>query len=312
MIFFNALQSILSIVIMIIIGYLLTSKGWLNEEASKIFSKLVCNIALPCLMLVDLMNNFSKDKLIHLGSGLIIPFVSMAAGYFIAILVSKTLKIDDKSAGTFRSMFFVSSSIFVGLPVNLALFGESSVPYVLLYYIANTTFFWTLGVYDISKDGTSGKCSKIFSSATLKRLISPPLMGFIFALVLIMLNITPPRFVMDTCKYVGGLTTPLSMLFIGITMHSVDFKEVKIKKDMIALFIGRFLVSPLLVFLLCLYFPIPPLMKNVFIIQAAMPVMTNTAIVAKSFGANHKYASLMTVTTTLLSILFIPFYMILL
>jgi predicted permease len=53
-------------------------------------------------------------------------------------------------------------------------------------------------------------------------------------------------------------------------------------------------------------------MKKVFIIQAAMPVMTNTAIVAKSFGANHKYASLMTVTTTLMSIIFIPFYMILL
>lgn len=311
MVFFNSLQSVLSIIIMIFIGYILTVKGWLNENISKTFSKIVCNLALPCLMISDLMNNFTKDKLLNLGGGLIIPFVSMAIGYLIAFIVSKVLKIDKSSEGTFRSMFFVSSSIFIGLPVNLALFGESSVPYVLLYYIANTIFFWTIGVYDISKDSQDSSCSSIFSITTLKRIVSPPLLGFMSAIVLILLDIHLPKFAMDTFKYLGGLTTPLSMLFIGITMTSIKPKEIEFNKDMAALFIGRFVISPLLVFILAYNAPIPLLMKKVFIIQAAMPVMTNTAIVARSYGANYKYASVMTVVTTLLSIVFVPFYMIL-
>ncbi|WP_411679565.1 AEC family transporter [Clostridium thailandense] len=307
----NALGSVLSIVIMITVGYVLTSKGWFDEKTSKVFSRLVCNVSLPCLMISDLMGNFDKDKLNSLGKGLIIPFTSIALCYLIAIIVSKIIKVDKNRIGTFRSMFFVSNSIFIGLPVNLALFGSKSIPYVLLYYIANTSFFWTIGAYGISADGQSKK-SSIFSKETLKRIVSPPLMGFVVALVFITLNVKLPQFIMDTCKYFGNLTTPVSMLFIGITIYSVDTSEIKINIDMVAIIFGRFIISPILIFVMAYYFPVPELMKKVFVVQAAMPVMTNTAIVARSYGADHKYATIMTVVTTISSLVFIPIYMVLL
>ncbi|AKA69096.1 AEC family transporter [Clostridium scatologenes] len=312
MVVMNAVGSVLSIVIMISIGYILTSKKWLDEKISKVFAKLVCNLALPCLMLSDLMSNFDKEKLGHLAKGLIIPFLSMALCYLIAIFVSKIIKVKKGRVGTFRSMFFVSNSIFIGLPVNMALFGSKSVPYVLLYYIANTTFFWTIGAYGICKDGQTyngNSASGIFSMETLKRIMSPPLMGFIVSIVLILLGVKLPKFILDTCKYMGNLTTPLSMLFIGITIYSVDKSEIKISKDMIAIILGRFLISPLLIFAMAYYYPVPLLMKQVFVIQAAMPVMTNTAIVARAYNADHKYGTVMTVITTVLSLLFIPLYM---
>ncbi|MBV7274398.1 AEC family transporter [Clostridium sp. PL3] len=307
----NALGSVLSIVIMITVGYVLTSKGWFDEKTSKVFSRLVCNVSLPCLMISDLMGNFDKDKLNSLGKGLIIPFTSIALCYLIAIIVSKIIKVDKNRIGTFRSMFFVSNSIFIGLPVNLALFGSKSIPYVLLYYIANTSFFWTIGAYGISADGQSKK-SSIFSKETFKRIVSPPLMGFVVALVFITLNVKLPQFIMDTCKYFGNLTTPVSMLFIGITIYSVDTSEIKINIDMVAILFGRFIISPILIFVMAHYFPVPELMKKVFVVQAAMPVMTNTAIVARSYGADHKYATIMTVVTTISSLVFIPIYMALL
>lgn len=308
MIFFSSLQSILSIVIMISVGYYLTYKGFLDEKASSLFSKLVVNLALPCLMISDLLGSFSKDKLMNSSNGLAIPFIVIAITYLIAIIVSNAIKVKEGTIGIFRSMFFVSNSIFIGLPVNLALFGSSSVPFVLLYYIANTTFFWTLGVYGISKDGKSSARS-IFSIETLKRIVSPPLLGFIFALILIMLDLQLPKFLLDTCKYFGGLTTPLSMIFIGITLHSVKLREIEITKDMIVLLLGRFLIAPFIMLLFVKTSPLPVLMKQVFIIQSAMPVMTNTAIVAKKYDADYKYATVMTVITTLLSIILIPIYM---
>lgn len=311
MVVLNALGSVLSIVIMVSVGFALTAKGWFDERTSKIFAKLVCNLALPCLMISDLMGNFDKDKLSHLGKGLLIPFWSMIVCYLISVVVSKIIKVKKGRIGTFRSMFFVSNSIFIGLPINMALFGSKSIPYVLLYYIANTTFFWTIGAYGISKDGQSSNVS-ILSKETLKRIISPPLMGFIFAIILILLNIQLPKFIIDTCKYFGNLTTPLSMLFIGITIYSVDIKKVRISIDMLTVLLGRFIVSPVLIFAAGHYFTVPILMKNVFVIQAAMPVMTNTAIVAKSYNADCEYATIMTVVTTILSLVFIPIYMMIL
>lgn len=311
MVIFSAAGSVLSIVIMICVGYILTAKKWFDENVLKLFSRLVCNIALPCLMISDLVGNFNREKLEGLSSGLLVPFSSMAICYVIGMLVSKLIKVERNRTGTFRSMFFVSNSIFIGLPINMALFGESSIPYVLLYYIANTTFFWTIGAYGISKDGDVNN-SRIFSKETLTRLISPPLMGFVIGIILILCNIHLPKFILDTCKYLGNLTTPLSMLFIGIIIYSVDLKRIKLNLEMVAIFTGRFLISPIIIYFAGKYLGVPVLMEKVFVIQAAMPVMTNTSIVAKQYNADYEYAAVMTVVTTISSLIFIPVYMYLL
>jgi malate permease and related proteins len=311
MIILNALGSILTIVLMISAGYLLAHKGWFDEKTSKTFSKLVCNLGIPCLMISQFMENFDKDKLIHLGKGLFIPFTSMAICYLIAVAVSKIIRIKEGRVGTFRSMFFVSNSIFIGLPVNMALFGAKSIPDVLLYYIANTMFFWTIGAYEISRDGKS-KDANIFSIDTVKRIMSVPLLSFIAAVALVLLNVHLPKFILDTCKYFGNLTTPLAMLFIGITIYSADLSKFKFSIDMLALLLGRFLVSPMLIFVMGNFSVTPLLMKKVFVIQAAMPVMTNTAIVSKSYDADYEYATINTVITTICSLLVIPIYMLIL
>ncbi|WP_446899698.1 AEC family transporter [Clostridium sp. LBM24168] len=306
----NSAGSIFSIIIMILVGYILTGFKWLNDDISKVFSKLVCNIALPCLMISNIMGNFTKDKLEHIGKGLIIPVLSMMIGYVLAIVVSKIIKVKKGRIGTFRSMFFVSNSIFVGLPINLALFGTKSVPYVLLYYISNTVFFWTIGAYEITTDGVNSDANVgIFSKDTLKRIFSPPLMGFVLAIIFLFCGIELPKFVMDTCKYFGEMTTPLSMLFIGITIYYVDIKKIKISLDIIAVLIGRFVVSPILIMVIGSFFSVPTLMKQVFVIQAAMPVMTNTSVVAKEYGADYEYAAVVTSITTILSLITIPIYM---
>lgn len=307
----RAVESVLSMLIIIVIGYILTHKKWFDEDISKVLVKLVIQISLPLLMLNTITNNFSKEKLIGSAKGLIIPFLSIILCYIISIIFAKTMKIDKNRQGLFKSMFFNSNTIFMGLPINMALFGEQSVPYVLLYYIANTTFFWTIGIYEISKD-SSKVTMNMFSKESIKKILSPPFMGYVVGVIFVLLNIHIPDFVKDSCKYLGNITTPIAMIFIGITLYSVNLKEVKFNRDVIGVIIGRFLIAPILVLLLTLMFPIPDLMRNVFVIQAAMPVMTNTAIIAKSYDADFKYAAVMIGITTVASLIVIPLYMLIL
>lgn len=301
-------ESILSIILIISLGYILTARGWFDENSSKLLVNLVVKISLPLLMIHDLMNNFDREKLLTSAGGLVVPFTSIALCYLLSFVVSSIAKIQTGRQGVFRSMFFNSNTIFMGLPINLALFGEKSLPYVLLYFIANTIYFWTLGVYEINRDGNDCR-QKVFSVEMLKQILSPPLMGFLGAVIMIMLGIKLPAFLMETFKYLGNLTTPISMLFIGITIHSIDIKTIKINKDMLVLFAGRFIISPLSILLLTIAFPIPSLMRNVFVIQAAMPVMTNTAIVSKAYGADSEYVAVMITATTIATIFVVPVYM---
>jgi auxin efflux carrier (AEC) len=314
MVFLHAVESVFTIIIMFMTGYVLTKRGWFDERTSEVFSKLVLIISLPCYMIYNLMTNFDRALLEKLSYGLVIPFLSIGIAYILGIAASEIFKIKKERKGIFRSVFFTSNTIFIGLPLNLALFGEKSVPYVLLYYIANTTLFWTFGAYEISRDGLSadGSKARLFSKMTLRRVLSPALMGFVIGIVLIMLNVKLPAFIMNTCKYFGNLTTPLAMLFIGIVLYRIKFSSIRFDRDTVILVLARFIVSPAIVLLLTMVFKTPPLMTKVFIVQAAMPAMTNTSIVAKAYGADYEYGAVVTVITTLLSMAVIPLYVVLL
>ena len=76
----------------------------------------------------------------------------MMITYFAGYLWRRFAQVETKHQGAFSAMFTFSNTIFIGLPINLAIFGEKAVPYVLLYYIVNTTLFWTIGIFELAKD----------------------------------------------------------------------------------------------------------------------------------------------------------------
>lgn len=303
----TALESILSIASLITIGFILAQRRWFDEKSLNLIVKLVMQVSLPALMINTILTNFTSKQFLASINSLIIPMLSILLCYLVAILISKFLNIDLKKRGLFVSMFFNSNTIFMGMPINEAIFGDKSIPYVLLYYIANTIFFWTFGVYEISKDGTSNH-ENILSLKSLKNVISPPFMGFVTAMIILILNISLPKWVMDTCKYLGSLTTPLSMIFVGATIYSTKMRDFYINKEIIGVLIGRFFVSPIILILLTLGRDINELMRNVFVIQAAMPVMTNSAIISKKYNSDYKFASVMIAISTIASLFIVPLY----
>jgi uncharacterized protein with ATP-grasp and redox domains len=104
-----------------------------------------------------------------------------------------------------------------------------------------------------------------------------------------------------------------TVLKIAISGNLIDFAaKHKFDLEMLVVLIGRFVISPLSVLLFCHLFSAPLMMKNVFIIQAGLPIMTQTAIITKAYGADHKYGATMVAVTTLASMFIIPIYMLLL
>ena len=311
MVFLQAMQGIFSILIMVLVGYVLAGRGWFNAETTRLLPRLVNYVALPTYMLWNLTSTFSKDKLFGMAYGLSIPVLSMLLSFVIGLLAAKLLKVPSTRSGTFISCFFSSSAVFVGIPVNLALFGEASIPFVLLYFLANAVLFWTLGNYCISTDGLTAS-PKIFSLQTLRNIFSPPLISFIAAVLLIIAAVPIPTFLLSTAKYLGSMTTPLSLLFIGVVMHGVDLKKLRLNRDILGVLIGRFVVSPVAILIVAAYFPLPDLMRKVFVIQAALPAMTQTSVLASLYKADTEYAATLVSITNLAALIAIPLYMTLL
>ena len=307
-VFFSSVSGVLIILIMVAIGYILAEKKWFDENSTLLLSKLVTQIALPAYMVTTIMRDFSAHELKTLLPGLRYPVISMLILFALSFAVSNALRIKKAHRGLFSSMFFNSNTVFVGLPINLALFGDKSLPYVLVYYMANTTFFWTLGVYLIQKDGM-GKV-KINVWSTIKKIFSPPLMGFVVGVIFVMLHVQLPAFIISDLDYIGGLTIPLSMLFIGISVSNAGISRMRLDRDSLGIILGRFIFSPILMMLLVIPSQMSDLMKQVFILQSAMPVMTNAPVVSKLYDADADYAAIMVTETTLLSIIVVPILMV--
>ena len=308
-IFLKSISGILVILGMILVGFVIGEKGWFDDKSRGLIAKLVTQIALPCYMLYTITQRFTAEDLLKMLPALRFPALSMVVLLGIATAVARIFAVRQDRSGLFISMFFNSNTIFVGLPINQALFGDASIPYVLIYYMCNTTFFWTLGTYLIQRDG-EGEAQFDFKTS-VKKVFSPPLMGFLLGLVMVMLQMKLPAFLDSDLQYLGNLTTPLSMIFIGLSVSHVGVKQLVLGKDQLLILIGRFLVAPLLMATIVYWAPLPSLMKQVFIIQSAMPVMTNAPVVARLYGADSDYAAVMVTETTLATMVVIPILMVL-
>ena len=172
----HALNGVLTIMLMIAVGFYLERRGWFSEESVALISRLVNYVCLPTYMLTNILGQFKHDQLITLSHGLIVPVISMLAGYFISRLLGRLIGVPREHRGIFSICVSFSNTIFIGLPLGIALFGDAGAPYIMIYYMVNTTLFWTIGFHDLAS--SNGVTMPLFSRKTLKSIMSPPLMGF--------------------------------------------------------------------------------------------------------------------------------------
>ena len=304
----HAVESVLSFSILGATGYVLAKKGWFQPESQILLSRLVTLVALPPYLFYNITTSFTREELFSQIHGCVVPFISIGIAILLALLMARFLRIPPGRRGIFCSSFAFSNTIYIGLPVNMALFGEAAVPYALLYYFANTTLFWTLGNYQLTADG-EGMAAHFFSLKTLKNIFSPPLCGFLLGLGVLLVNVELPVFLATTARYLGGLTTPLIIMSVGITLHGMGLRAFRLDREIFCICLGRFVIAPMLIAGLSWLIPLPDLMRRVFIIQASLPIMSSLPLLASLYHTDEEYAAVAISVTTLFSLVTIPVFM---
>ncbi|MGL6174183.1 MAG: AEC family transporter [Cellulosilyticaceae bacterium] len=305
--FVSATQNILSILLILVLGYAITNASWFKNGGPEIVSKLVIKVILPINLFNNIISTYSsRSELIEILKGIPIPFISIAITLLLAFLMSKLFHIKDSQQGTFINMVSLSNTVLIGMPIVQSLLGPEATSYNIIYFMANTIFFWTLGTYLIRRDAGI-KCD-LFTWANLKQVFSPPFIGFLLGVGVVLFGLPLPSFFLDFTGDMATLSTPLSMIFIGTVIRRIDMKSFKITKEMVLVLLSRFLLAPALMYAICLPLPLPLLMKKVFILLSSMPVMTQASIMAKEYGADYEYTSLMVTVTSISMFIFIPLY----
>ena len=301
---FDAVMIVLSVFLLIGLGMALTHLGWIDKNGARLLSRLTVSVGMPGLVLHNVLSQFSRQGLAQSLNGIALSYLSMLLAIGAGWVVCRLIGIDKGRRGAFICAFSFSNCVFIGLPVAVALFGEEATPYALIYYIANTSLFWSLGNYLLARDG--GRASKL----DVKKLLPPPLLAFVAGLALVLSNLTLPSFVLSACKYLGNLVTPLSLLYTGyVIMGMVKAGQVKWQKGYGALLMARFLLAPLITWACARAIPVAQDTLRILLVQTAMPVMASAAIAAGDRGADAGYVAGSIALTTFAFLAALPLMM---
>ena len=304
----NSIETVLVILLLMSVGFFVSWKGWYLEEHKSLITKLIVNISIPAVTITNFFDSFPREMLFSSGKMLVLPLTTMLISFFLGILLSKILNIDKLRRGSFIAMCTLSNSIFIGLPVSLGLFGEVSIPYVMFYYIVNTIVFWTLCSPKMREDG-EGKAGSVME--TIKKIFTVPLITVLICMFLLLINFEPPSLILSTAKYLGSMSTPLSLIFVGGIIYEIGLKNIKMDVSIGVIMLMRFIVAPSIMFFICKAAGIEEIATQVFTIQTAMPVMIQTVVVAETYKVDSEYVATAVSITTLASLVVIPIYMIL-
>ena len=306
-IFITSIESIIPIIAIIVLGYILQNRGWFGENFGANLSHLIMNIALPASIFVSVMKYLTFDKLLTLSEGLIYTFGAFVLTYISAYICVKLFNVRTGRRGTMINTFVNANTIFIGLPLNIALFGNEALPYFLIYYITNTISTWTLGIYLMTSDSKSAK-NKSSSKFDWKKLMPPPLIGFLVSLVFLIFKIPIPGFATSTLTYIGNIVTPLSLIYIGITLAKAGLKTIKFDRDTIITLIGRFILGPVVMFaILSLTAKNMPTDEfKTFVVQSAAPALAVLPILASQGNEDVEFSTNVVTLSTILFIVVVP------
>lgn len=310
--FFNALSASLVLLMLMSVGYFMGVLGWMTAQEKKFVSKYIVNIAVPCNCLVGLMNNLSHDQLAQAGVMLLSALLGVGATMLLSMALGTALKLPRERWGVFVLMAGLSNTLFIGIPVSTQLFGDACLPYLMIYYLGNTTYLQSIGFVIMERAGNKGS-GKITVGGVLQSLFTkPPIITVLFAIALLLLDLQLPAPIMKFAGYISGSVSPLALIYCGFIIYELGLKNVRLMRGLPLMLVVRLGIAPVICMVFCHLFGMTGLARDVFIVEAALPVVSQVTVMAGAYGADERYAATGACLSTLGSFITIPILMLLL
>ena len=274
-------QQIAQLFLMILMGFLIVKAGLLKDEDSKVLSKIVLYLIIPCVIL----NAFQVDYTPETVRGLLVAFAaSLLMQVVLLFAVSALGRVFHLDAVEITSVYYSNSGNLI-VPLVTAVLGAEWVLYSCVYMSVQLVFFWT-------------HCKKVISreaSYDWKKIV---------------LNLT--------LHSVGSMVGPASMIVTGMLFAGMDFRQIFANKRIYFVTFLRLIAVPLMALVLLKISHLadlsadgPTLILIVFL-AVITPSASTVTQMCQVYGNDSRYASAINVVTTLASIVTMPLLVMLL
>ena len=235
---------------MIIPGFILSKLNVIDEHQSKGISSVIINLTWPCLIVISLQREFSKELCINMGILAAAMVAAISIAFVLARAASKFMKLESSKTYLLMFMLMFGNTGFMGIPVCNVLYGGEGTFYAALVDCVQDVFIFTAGLIMIEK--STGK----HIGLSIRHFLTPGFASIVIGLLLFVCRITLPQVVFVPMETIGSATSPLAMLVVGYQLGKVNFREMIGDKRLYILSFLRLLVIPaIFLVMLMLIFP---------------------------------------------------------
>ncbi|PZW71239.1 hypothetical protein F471_00308 [Pseudomonas sp. URMO17WK12:I1] len=271
------------------IGYAWARSG--QQYPTEFIARLVLTIGTPSLVLATLSRaDIDPEAFTSMALGCVL--VTLCMGLFGA-LFSRLFRQQWK---VLVPAFLFPNTGNMGLPISLYAFGEHGLALAVAFFLTLSIMQFSVGVA-LSGSATSTR-------QLLGNLLRNPIMiSLVVALPMIFWDLQLPRWVANTVGLLGGMTIPLMLLTLGVSLASIRLHHLGSGLVLGAL---RIMLGAGIGWAIGAVMGLEPLTHAVLVVQSAMPVAVFNYLFAIRANRSPEQVASLVMCSTLLAIAWLP------
>ena len=305
------LAAVVPVYLLILAGAFLRRIGVMRQDQDDPIFRLVYSVLYPCLILDKIMGEESvrhpSSVMWGIGIGFLLTVLSFGGAWFAAGLLRF-------QKGNGKRTFAISAGVqnfgYTAIPVVEQLWiGGGATAMLFVHNLGVELAIWSVGVMLISGD----------KQIPWRKLVNGPVISVLLGLLLVGTGadqlLTAPAdggfslggAIRKAMHWLGAGPSPTAILGTGCIMMDMVASERPSWRVTPGGCVVRLAALPLLLLAAAKFLPAPLELKQVLLVQAAMPAAMSPILLAKIYGGRPGVAVQIVLATTVLSLLTLPF-----
>lgn len=310
-IFFRTLEQMLTMFLLIAVGYILRKAKILPEKADVAMAKLETYIFCPALAMYTQMTKCTVATFTQNAPLILYGTVMILGAIALSYPLSKLFVRDHKTCpekayqrNIYKYALTFGNFGFMGNFLALSVWGSDAFYQYSLFSLLINILCYSWGMYIlIPKDQNAG----IFKNLK-KGLTAPPILALILGILLGLLDLSQyvPAFITSGLDQAGKCMGPVAMILAGVVIGGYDFKSLLTNKKVYIATALRLLVIPTVMLLILKLLNVGDTVMTLALIAFATPLGMNTIVYPAAYGGDTKTGASMAMISHVLSVATIP------
>ena len=277
-------------------GWLLRKINFIDDKMNRSINKLIVYFAYPCLIVHNIGSiEMSGDIIVQSGITFLASLICFYIYGFICMGYAKLRKFPKDESNILEFAMAAPNDGFMGFPIALIFFGEMGMLLMLAHNAAMNFFVFTYGIKLMrrNREGNRKATPGRFFKATLKLLLNPNILALLIGFLLSLAGGILPEAVDEYLVYIGNISTPMAMIFIGSTLTGYKLKDIIKSRIIIEAASVKLLLLPLITTALVYFIPMEPVIKCIIVLGTCFPTAATVSMqdaVLKHCGINRNGA----------------------